>query len=60
MDEDTITKTFSEDFQEFHYTGKERENSCTNFFNSSMSVTSWNHQKQQQAEEGDKFWSQVT
>ena len=27
----------SEDFQQFHYTGKERENSCTNFFNSSLS-----------------------
>ena len=37
MDEHTITKTFSEDFQEFRYTVEERENSCTNFFNSSLS-----------------------
>ena len=37
MDVQTITNTFSEDFQQFHYTGKERENSCTNFFNSSLS-----------------------
>ena len=32
-----ITNTFSEDFQQIRYTGKERENSCTNFFNSSLS-----------------------
>ena len=37
MDVQTITNTFSEDFQQFHYTGKERENSCTNFFNLSLS-----------------------
>ena len=37
MDVQTITNTFSEDFQQFRYTGKERENSCTNFFNSSLS-----------------------
>ena len=37
MDVQTITNTFSEDFQQFCYTGKERENSCTNFFNSSLS-----------------------
>ena len=37
MDVQTITNTFSEDFQQSRYTGKERENSCTNFFNSSLS-----------------------
>ena len=37
MDVQTITNTFSEDFQQFRYTGKERENSCTNFLNSSLS-----------------------
>ena len=37
MDVQTITNTFSEDFQQFRYTGKERVNSCTNFFNSSLS-----------------------
>ena len=37
MDVQIITNTFSEDFQQFRYTGKERENSCTNFFSSSLS-----------------------
>ena len=37
MDSQTITNTFSEDFQQFHYTGKERENSYTNFFNPLLS-----------------------
>ena len=37
MNVQTITNTFSEDFQQFRYTGKERENSCTNFFNLSSS-----------------------
>ena len=37
MDVQTITNTFSEDFQQFRYTGKERENFCTNFFNSLLS-----------------------
>ena len=35
MDVQTITNAFSEDFQQFRYTGKEI--SCTNFFNSSLS-----------------------
>ena len=33
MDIQTITITFSKVFQQLHYTGKEKENSCTNFFN---------------------------
>ena len=37
MDVQKITNTFSEDFQQFRYTGKERENSRTNFFNSLLS-----------------------
>ena len=37
MDVDTNTNIFSEDFQKFCYNGKERENCCTNFFNSALS-----------------------
>ena len=36
-DVQTITNTLSEDFQQFRYTGKKRENSCTNYFTSSLS-----------------------
>ena len=55
MDVQTTTNTFIEDFQQFHSTGKERENSCTIVFNLSLSR---HHQKQQQTEEANKFWSQ--
>ena len=55
MDVQTITNTFSEDFQQLRYSGKERESSCTNFFNLSCLATSWNHQKQRRTEEANKF-----
>ena len=51
MDVQTITNTVNEDFQQFRYTGKEKENSCTNFFNLSLSCHSLNHQKQCRTEE---------
>ena len=58
MDVQIITNTFSEDFQQFRYTGKERENSCTNFFNLSLSCHQLEPPEIVPNRVADKFWSQ--
>ena len=51
MNVQTITNTFSEDFQQFRYTGKERENPVLIPLIRHCLATSWNHQKQRRTDE---------
>ena len=55
MDVQTITNTFSEDFQQFRYTGKERRIPVLISLICHCLANSWNHQKQRRTEEVNKF-----